>query len=99
MPSAAHQATGRQRRDSRRPSGKSSSRKVVGTRIQGIHERSAYQAAVLPSSSGPAPLLIQYSAYEPAKDPRPAATAAPRKSQPIALSGWREAIRPPTAAN
>ena len=53
----------------------------------------------MPSASGPPLPSTQYCAIEWASAPRPAATPAARKIQPIGLSGWRAAIRTPTAAN
>jgi hypothetical protein len=53
MPNAAHQAIGRQRGVSRRPFGNNSRRNVAGMRMNGIQERSPYQAAVFASPSEP----------------------------------------------
>ena len=96
MPSPAHQATGRQRRDNSRPSGNSSTRKVEGIRIQGIQERFEYQAPIPARLSIPFPVSTQYVAYAPNNQPIPTVTAAPAKIQPIAFLGCRDPIRPPS---
>ena len=67
--------------------------------MNGIQERVAYQAAVSPRAWEPPSPLSQWSAYAPATPPSPVATATARKIQPIALPGWRDAIRAPTTEN
>src|SRR4051812_8658131 len=67
--------------------------------MKGIQERVAYQAAVSPRVREPPPPPSQCSAYAAATPPRPVAAATARKIQPIALPGWREAIRAPTTEN
>ncbi len=51
IPNAAHQATGRQRGVSSRPSGNSSRRNVIGTSTSGIQPRLAYAAPAFASPS------------------------------------------------
>src|SRR5215213_8293978 len=98
MPTAAHQAIGRQRLESRLPSGKRSRRKVAGTRMKGIHDWLPYEAAASPSAvDAPAP-LNQNSAYPLASWLSPAVTATERRIQPIALPGCLVAINVPTTA-
>jgi len=56
-PSAAHQATGRQRGEGSRPSGNNKSRKLVGTYTQRVHDHEENHAAVsvsLPAAEPPA---------------------------------------------
>src|ERR671914_2661518 len=95
-PSAAHQATGRQRGEGSRPSGNNKSRKVVGTYTRSVHDHEENHAAVSPRAPIPNPPASRNSAYSPAKELRPIVTPTPQKSQPMALRGWREAAMAPT---
>src|SRR5215211_9097006 len=98
-PSAAHQATGRQRGEGSRPSGNSSNKKLVGTYTRMLHDHEANHAAVsarLPGAESPE---RRYSAYPPARLLMPITRPTPQKIQPIApiaLRGWREAMIAPT---
>jgi hypothetical protein len=61
-PSAAHQATGRQRGEGSWPSGNNSSKKLVGTNTRMIHDHEENHAAVTPRAPMPKPLASQNSA-------------------------------------
>src|SRR5215218_2531044 len=87
-PIAAHQATGRQRGEGSRPSGKNKSRKLVGTYTRSVHDHEENHAAVSARLLGPVPLSSQYSAYPPARLLMPTIKPVPQKIQPMALRGW-----------
>jgi hypothetical protein len=61
-PSAAHQATGRQRGEGSRPSGNNSNKKLVGTNTRSVHDHDENHAAVSPRAPIPNPLASQNSA-------------------------------------
>ena len=94
MAAAAHHATGRQRRESSRPSGKSSRRNVRRNEDPG---RSRKDPRTGPPSCPAAPARPwrrpSSRRTSPPRAATPAETPDPRKSQPIALPGWRDAIR------
>src|SRR5215204_5806861 len=86
-PSAAHQATGRQRGEGSRPLGNNKSRKLVGRYTRRVHDHEANHAAVSARPPGAEPPERRNSAYPPPRLLMPITRPTPQKSQPMALRG------------
>src|ERR687886_1346504 len=95
----ASQATGRQRRDGRRPVGNSRGAKVTSSNVPGAPIQETSQAIAAPAGSEPGRVTSAYTEYWWAKLLARFDTAIAQKTQPMGLSVRRAETRAPTVAN